>query len=78
VYHGNLNTRWWAQISLVRLTSTNFGKDWQAWGKWWNDRGAQPPFQEQMIPWYRTAELTPPKLNETLTESDRKFFANLK
>ena len=38
VYHYNLDTRWWAQISLVRLTGQNFGKDWQAWGEWWNSQ----------------------------------------
>src|SRR6185436_17868972 len=31
VYHGNTNTRWWAQISLVWLTGKNFGSDWEAW-----------------------------------------------
>src|SRR2546425_9258515 len=32
VYHGNVNTRWWAQISLVQLTAQNFGNNWAAWG----------------------------------------------
>ena len=36
VYHYNQNTRFWAQISLVRLTGKNFGRDWQKWGQWWN------------------------------------------
>jgi hypothetical protein len=45
LYHNNSNTRWWAQVSLVRLTGRNFGKDWQAWGRWWNSQNGLPPFR---------------------------------
>jgi RNA polymerase sigma-70 factor (ECF subfamily) len=79
VYHGNMNTRWSAQISLVRLTGVNFGKDWQGWGKWWNDQSAQPPFNPAFIAWYKdSAWSDPEKLAATLAESDQKFFADLK
>ena len=52
VYHGNVNTRWWAQISLVQLTAQNFGKDWEAWGKWWNESRALPAFKPDIIRWW--------------------------
>jgi len=35
VYHFNMNTRWDAQVSLVRLTGQNFGADAKAWGEWY-------------------------------------------
>ncbi|MCL2743178.1 MAG: PDZ domain-containing protein [Planctomycetaceae bacterium] len=35
VYHFNFNTRWDAQISLVRLTGQSFGGDAKAWGEWY-------------------------------------------
>jgi hypothetical protein len=73
VYHGNLNTRWWAQISLVRLTGKNFGNDWQAWGKWWNDSGGQPAFDPQVIKWY-SEQPEGDKLVELLKAGDEKFL----
>jgi hypothetical protein len=78
VYHGNLNTRWWAQLSLVRLTGTNLANDCNAWGQWWNSQGGKPAFQPGVIPWYKSPELTPPKLEQTITEGDRKFLADLR
>ncbi|NOS72887.1 MAG: hypothetical protein HOP33_23550 [Verrucomicrobia bacterium] len=77
VYHGNQNTHWWAQISLVRLTGQNFGKDWNVWGKWWNDQSGQPPFKPEIIRWW-SGQAEPDKLAESLDESDRKFLADLK
>jgi hypothetical protein len=59
-YHGNTNTRWWAQISLVRLTGVNFGKDWQGWGRWWNQQGNQPAFDNTFIKWYSAEEWSEP------------------
>jgi hypothetical protein len=75
-YHGNVNTRWWAQISLVRLTGQNFGGDWQAWGKWWNDQSAQPPFKPEIIRWW-SGQAEPEKLAESLAASDRKFLQEI-
>jgi len=78
-YHGNINTRWWAQISLVRLTGKNFGYDWKAWGQWWNAQSGQPAFQEDFVVWYRDeAWSDPAKLPQTLAQADEKFFADLK
>ena len=52
VDHGNQNTRMWARASLVRLTGQNFSADKQAWGKWWNESGNQPPIDlSQLKPW---------------------------
>lgn len=52
VDHGNQNTRMWARASLARLTGQNFGDNKQAWGKWWNDAGKQPPIDlGQLKPW---------------------------
>jgi hypothetical protein len=78
-YHGNINTRWWAQISLVRLTGKNFGYDWKAWGQWWNAQGGQPAFKEDFVTWYKDdAWSDPAKLPQTLAQADEKFFADLK
>ncbi len=77
VYHGNSNTRWWAQISLVRLTGQNFAKDWNGWGKWWNDQNGQPSYKPELIRWW-SGQAEPDKLVETLTASDRNFIAGLK
>jgi HEAT repeats/Bacterial Ig-like domain len=79
LYHGNINTRWWAQISLVRLTGRNFGTDWQAWGDWWNGQGSRPPFETSFVVWYHDpAWSDPAKLPKTLADADEKFFAELK
>lgn len=52
VDHGNQNTRIWARASLARLTGQYFGEDKQAWGKWWNEAGKQPPIDlTQLKPW---------------------------
>lgn len=77
VYHGNVNTRWWAQISLVRITGQNFGKDWNAWGKWWNDQKGKPAYQPEIIRWWN-GQPEPDKLAQALEESDQKFIGNIK
>jgi tetratricopeptide (TPR) repeat protein len=76
LYHYNVNTRWWAQISLVRLTGQNFGKDWQAWGKWWNSQNSRPPFNPKIIRWSKT-QAESDKLAESLAEEDRKFLESV-
>lgn len=73
VYHGNVNTRWWAQISLVRLTGKNFAGDWEAWGKWWNSQNGQPPFNPEIIKWW-SGQSAPENLASALLESDETFF----
>ncbi len=79
VYHANVNTRWWAQISLVRLTGQNFEKDWKAWGAWWNSQNGQPSFQPEMVRWYSDPQWSDPaQIEKNLAESDEKFFARLR
>lgn len=77
VYHGNVNTRWWAQISLVQITGKNFAKDWNAWGKWWNEQKGQPPYEPEIIRWWN-GQPEPDKLAQFLNESDEKFLASLR
>jgi hypothetical protein len=76
LYHRNLDTRWWAQISLVELTGQNFGKDWNAWGNWWNTHNGQPPFHPEIIRWW-SGQAEPDKLAQGFEESDRRHFQNL-
>jgi Big-like domain-containing protein/PBS lyase HEAT-like repeat-containing protein len=79
VYHGNVNTRWWAQISLVWLTEANFGNDWKAWGKWWSDQKGTPAFNPEFVIWYRDPAFSDPdKLRQTLAASDEKFLSDLR
>jgi len=51
VYHYNRNVRLWAEISLVRLTGQNFGSDWHAWGKWWQQQRGPNAFNAAQIQW---------------------------
>jgi hypothetical protein len=77
VYHGNSNTRWWAQISLVRITGRNFGSDWTAWGSWWNESGGQPPYKPEIVRWWN-GQAEPGELAASLEESDQKFLGGLR
>jgi RNA polymerase sigma-70 factor (ECF subfamily) len=77
VYHGNVNTHFWAQISLVRITGQNFGSNWEAWGIWWNGQNGQPPYKPEIIRWWSGQPETE-KLGEQLAESDKKFLESLK
>lgn len=77
VYHGNINTRWWAQIALVQLTGQNFGSDWQAWGKWWNDSASEPKFSSELITWYKD-QGDAEKMKSTQAEHDAKFLGDLR
>lgn len=77
VYHGNSNTRWWAQISLVRITGKNFGSDWNVWGTWWNEQKGEPPFHPEIIRWWN-GQADPDKLASSLAESDEKFLSGIR
>jgi hypothetical protein len=73
-YHYNRDTRFWAQISLVRLTGENFGRDAAAWRRWWEKRGGKPPIAEKQIAWTTSPEairLADPKEMEA---DDRKML----
>jgi len=77
VYHGNVNTRWWAQLALVRITGQNFGADWNAWANWWRDSGGQPAFRTEIIRWW-DGQAAPDQLAATLAENDAKFLADVR
>ena len=74
-YHYNLNTRFWAQISLVRLTGKNFEKDVDAWRKWWNEQGGKPEISSDRIQWTSNPEWADPTKQE---EVERDFFERAK
>ncbi len=77
LYHNHAYVRWWAQISLVQLTGQNFGRDWKAWGDWWNSQKGQPPFEPEPIRWWR-GQAEPDALAESLAAADRRFIEGLK
>jgi RNA polymerase sigma-70 factor (ECF subfamily) len=77
VYHGNQNTHWWAQITLVRLTGRDFGGDWEAWGKWWNESGGQPAYKPEIIRWWNGQPENVAELKKQLAESDAKFLGDV-
>jgi hypothetical protein len=81
VYHYNSNTRFWAQISLCRLTGVNYGVDWQQWAVWWNKNKPEsmPVFAYvNPVTWTTKpewAEWADPKKQ---VESDRNLIDKLK
>jgi len=75
IYHYNANTRFWAQISLCRITGVNFGDDWQKWGEWWKGQGKQPPFVPDKIVWTSNPQLADPQVQK---DFDAKIIADLK
>lgn len=77
VYHGNINTRWWAQIALVQITGQNFGNDWNAWGEWWNKSGGEPKYNSELVVWYKD-QGDAEKLKVTQAEHDTKFLGDLR
>jgi hypothetical protein len=76
-YHYNANTRLWAQISLVRLTGENFGRDVAAWKSWWEKQGGNPPISEQMVAWATTSKLVeladPKKMDDVESQFVQQF-----
>ncbi|MGA3284296.1 MAG: protein kinase [Verrucomicrobiota bacterium] len=76
LYYNNVNTRWWAQISLVQLTGQNFGKDWKAWGNWWNSKNGRPPFNPEVIRWW-DGQAEPDELMASFAGSDQKFIESI-
>jgi hypothetical protein len=77
VYHGNTNTRWWAQISLVRITGQNFDSDWNAWGNWWNESGGEPKYVATIVRWW-DGQPSDRELADSLAKSDHEFLGKLK
>ena len=72
-YHYNQNTRFWAQISLVRLTGENFGRDVAAWREWWSKQGGKPPIAEQKVVWATSPEAIQWSSPEKIDEMDRQW-----
>jgi tRNA A-37 threonylcarbamoyl transferase component Bud32 len=77
LYHNNSYVRWSAQISLVQLTGRNFGGDWRAWGKWWSAQKGNPPFNPEVVHWWR-GQAEQAALVKELAEGDRKFLETAK
>jgi RNA polymerase sigma-70 factor (ECF subfamily) len=93
LYHYNANTRWWAQISLVRLTGVNFGTDWRVWGDWWmKNHPSVPPGEMEpifgildgarmysIVRWSDDAAWTDPtKLDGSVASADESFLRAIK
>ena len=77
LYHNQIYVRWWAQISLVRLTGENFGSDWKAWGKWWNTHHGKPPFDPEVVRWW-SGQSEPDIMANRQAEGDRRFILSLR
>ena len=81
LYHFNMNTRWDAQIALVRLTEQNFGRDADAWGAWYNANRETlgknlPAFDPSPVDWTCGSDNAELKLHSTpekQKEVDRQF-----
>lgn len=73
-YHYNSNTRFWARISLMRLTGQDFGPDVAAWKSWWEKQGGEPPISRQTTAWTTNAEWADP---EKQLQSDRRHVEML-
>jgi beta-lactamase regulating signal transducer with metallopeptidase domain len=68
VYHYNQNTRFWAQISLVRLTGENFGTDWQKWAEWWNSKKGKPEYSTEKVKWTSNPDWADPEKQKKVDE----------
>lgn len=77
-YHYNMNTRFWARISLVRLTGQDFGRDVAAWKLWWEKQGGTPPIAEGTVVWATSPEAREWADPEKMDEMDRQFVAQQK
>jgi hypothetical protein len=72
-YHYNRDTRFWAQISLVRLTGENFGRDVAAWRQWWEKRGGKPPIAKEKVAWATSPEMLRIADSKTMETGDREI-----
>jgi hypothetical protein len=74
-YHYNRDTRLWAQISLVRLTGQNFGRDVAAWRRWWQQQGGKPAIPVQPVAWATSPDAKQSSDPQTMDESDHLLIA---
>ncbi len=72
-YHYNEDTRLWAQISLVRLTGENFGRDVAAWRQWWEKQGGKPPIVEQTVAWATSPQMLALADPKEIDDADRQL-----
>jgi hypothetical protein len=77
-YHYNQNVRFWAQISLVRITGHNFGRDAAAWKRWWNQQGGTPPASDETVTWATSPEMLVWADPQKQAETDRQFLEEMK
>ena len=75
VYHYNQNTRFWAQMSLVRLTGQNFGPDWREWRQWWNAQKNRQPVSDKKVQWTSQSQWADPLKQQQV---DREFVERLR
>ena len=75
-YHYNRDTRLWAQISLVRLTGENFGRDVAAWRQWWDKQGGKPPIPEEPVAWATSPEMLKYADPKKMDEVDRQIVSD--
>ena len=73
-YHYNRDTRFWAQISLVRLTGENFGRDVAAWIRWWEKRGGTPPISKERVAWATSPEMLQSAAPKDMETADRQIL----
>ena len=45
------------EISLLRLTGQNFGRDVAAWRQWWQKQGGKPPISGETVVWATSPRL---------------------
>jgi HEAT repeat protein/beta-lactamase regulating signal transducer with metallopeptidase domain len=72
-YHYNRDTRLWAQISLVRLSGENFGRDVAAWRQWWKNRHGKPPIPAQPVAWATSPEMQKYAEGKFMDDLDRQL-----
>jgi hypothetical protein len=73
-YHYNRDTRLWAQISLVRLTGENFGRDVAAWREWWEKRGGKPPIPAKPVQWATSPQTRAYASPQAMDQADRQLL----
>jgi beta-lactamase regulating signal transducer with metallopeptidase domain len=70
-YHYNRDTRFSAQISLVRLTGENFGRDVAAWRQWWAKQGGKPSISAEKVAWATSPQNLPHADEKSMDADDR-------
>jgi hypothetical protein len=77
LYHPNANTRWWAQIALVRVTGANLKGSWQNWERFLS-REASPHVAPIEIARWSKNQVGPDELEKELALNDEEFLQSLR